>query len=388
MTRHGNTHLLFRLLACLAVSLLAAGTALAQNVLVNGDFETNPPPSFGNNVGWSIAPWILGPGQMSNVVKVDGPGGYNYGISGPESDASAPGAGKPQHYLDIADGENNFYQTFTPRCSGVVTFGGSFSTRANLGGSARVEIHQGNSGPSGALVGVTNTITLPAGGHSQTDPWTNVSFNASVTAFQTYSFVVYMDNNLNFDNGFVRYTDNCPAPDPCCPPWNPTTLENTLFYHSTGGIAAPYTLQFQPTSAVSGAMQAYINYLNSVNSAITQITIQFRLHDGGTGTAPVGGAQLGVSHYITLGAGVTTGPFPPPTFFSGAAETMLVNHWYVVHTGIYLENGQTFFGDSCANNDIAVRVQVQALGERGSSAVFIMRDATGHTVERSLGTLR
>ena len=91
-----------------------------------------------------------------------------------------------------------------------------------------------------------------------------------------------------------------------------------------------------------------------------------------------------MSHYITWGASVTTGPFPTPTFFSGTAETMLVTHWYIVHTGIDLENGQTFFGDACANNDIAVRIQVQALGERGAPAVMIMRDATGRTTERTL----
>src|SRR5947207_10525840 len=94
----------FRVFAWLAVSLLTAGTGFSQNVLVNGNFEVNPPPNLGNNIGWSIAPWLLGPGQTSNVVKVDGPGGYDYGTSGPESDASAPGAGVAQHYLDIANG--------------------------------------------------------------------------------------------------------------------------------------------------------------------------------------------------------------------------------------------------------------------------------------------
>ncbi|HEX3109732.1 MAG TPA: hypothetical protein VHU41_11620, partial [Thermoanaerobaculia bacterium] len=212
-----------RLFAWLAASLFTAGTALSQNVLVNGNFETNPPPNFGNNIGWPITPWVLGPGQTSNVVKVDGPGGYNYGTNGPESDASAPGAGIPQHYLDIANGDNYFYQTFMPRCSGLVTFGGFFSTRANSAGTARVELHEGSGGPAGPLVGITNPVSLPAGGHSATDPWTGTSFTAAVTAFQTYSFVVYMDDNMNFDNGFVTYNNECPAPDPCCPPWNSTS---------------------------------------------------------------------------------------------------------------------------------------------------------------------
>jgi len=193
----------------LATAATLMGTvAFAQpNELVNGDFESNPPPKWGNNIGHSIAPWVLGTGDKSNVVKVDGPGGYGYGTNGPESDASAPGAGVPQHYLDIADGRNDFYQSFIPRCSGEVEFGGAFSTRANLAGTASVAIMQGV-GTTGAVVGSTNTINL-SGGTSATDPWTPVSFTVAVTPPLQYSFVVTMDNNMNFDNGFVRYTRGC-----------------------------------------------------------------------------------------------------------------------------------------------------------------------------------
>src|SRR3954464_5064622 len=88
------------IIAFSVIALLSAHNALAQNILVNGDFEPNPPPKLGNNIGWPIAPWVVGTGQQPNVVKVDGPGGYDYGTNGPESDASAP-ATKPQHYLDI-----------------------------------------------------------------------------------------------------------------------------------------------------------------------------------------------------------------------------------------------------------------------------------------------
>lgn len=187
---------------------IMSGAVLAQpNVLVNGDFETNPPTQLGNNIGHSIAPWVLGSGDQSNVVKVDGPGGFAYGNSGPESDASAPGAGIAQHYLDIADGSNDFYQSFTPECSGDVDFGGFFSTRADSPGTATVTIRQGV-GTAGPVVGATNPINLP-GGTSSTNPWTPVSFTVPVTAGTTYSFVVAMDNNMNFDNGFVRYRIDC-----------------------------------------------------------------------------------------------------------------------------------------------------------------------------------
>jgi hypothetical protein len=376
-----------RLIVAAGLLFLAAGGAVAQqNVLVNPGFESNPPSAFGNNIGYPIPPWTLGSGQTSNVVTVDGPGGLDYGSNGPESDASGTAAPKPQHYLDIADGSNTFYQVFTPRCSGSVRFGGSFSTRANSSGTARVEIHLGNTGPAGTLVGSTNAVTLP-GGNSKTDPWTKVTFSVPVTAGQAYSFVVFMDNELNFDEGFVTYVENCPGADPCCPPWNTTTLQESLFYQGTAGIAAPYTLRFQPATLLSNQMQSYINYLNTVNAAITQITIEFRLHDAGTGATPVGGAQLGVSHYITWQSGLTTGGFPAPAFFSGTPETMVINHWYIVHTGIYLENNQRFFGDACANNDVAVRIEVRALSNAvAPRAVLVIRDAMGHVVERPLAS--
>jgi hypothetical protein len=68
---------------------------------------------------------------------------------------------------------------------------------------------------------------------------------------------------------------------------------------------------------------------------------------------------------------------------------MIVNHWYVIHTGIYLENNQQFFGDSCANNDVAVRIQVQPFSRViGPSAVLVIRDAAGRIVERPLGPMR
>ena len=203
------------ILAAIATAICISAAASAQSVLVNGDFESNPPPNFGNNIGWSISPWVLGIGNASNVVKVDGPGGFNYGSLGPESDASAPVAGIPQHYLDIANGSNDFYQSFTPQCSGQVEFGGSFSTRGNLAGTAAVTLRVGVV-TSGSIVGISNTVNLPAG-NSKTDPWTLASFTAPITASTTYSFVVSMDDNMNFDNGFATYQVACnpaavPAP--------------------------------------------------------------------------------------------------------------------------------------------------------------------------------
>lgn len=220
--------------ALLVVSILttvAGSVQASSNVLVNGDFESNPPSNLGNNIGWPITPWVLGTsGQTSNVVKVDGQ--YNYGTNGPWSDASGSAAGVKRHYLDIADGANDFYQPFTPPCTGQVEFGGFFSTRANSSGTASIKIVQGvgtGTNPTLPVIGVTNTINLP-GGNSAKDPWTPASFTANLTAGTTYSFVVTMDNNMNFDEAYVRYKIECnagPTPTPTATPSaSPTATPN------------------------------------------------------------------------------------------------------------------------------------------------------------------
>lgn len=165
--------------------------------------------------------------------------------------------------------------------------------------------------------------------------------------------------------GFVAGNNNdCTPPvNPCCPPWNRDRLAEMMFYQGSGSIAAPYTLKFQPTAAFKSQMQAYVDYLQSVKPAIQAITIDWRLHDQGTGAAPNTGLgpQVGVTAYTTWTAGGNGNPAVAgdPNFFSlPLPYPMVIGTWYLVHTGIYLENGQTFFPETCAVNEIWVRVQV------------------------------
>lgn len=205
--------------ACVAagVLLLAAWLpAQAQNLIANPGFENNPPPANGNNIGWSFSPWILGPGDQSNVVKVDGPGGFNYAASGPQSDASnngaGAGAGVAQHYADIV-GSNDFYQTFTvPTCGGApgqtrtATFSGWFSTRDNLSGTGAIEIRAGV-GDGGTLL-ARQPVSLPAPTPpltSGTAPWTFVTGTVSVQSGSQISYVVEMSNNVNFDEASLVF---------------------------------------------------------------------------------------------------------------------------------------------------------------------------------------
>ena len=190
------------------LAIVMIGRAGATPVLTNGDFEANPPASLGNNIGVAVAaPWVMGGGSLANVVKVDGPGGFNYGSLGPESDASAPGAGIEQHYLDIANGANDFYQVFTPLCSGTVTYAASFSTRDNNAGEAGITILLDS---DGSVAGPRQQTNL-SNGTSATDPWVGVSYTTVLTANTAYRFFVDMDNNMNMDNALVQFETSCPA---------------------------------------------------------------------------------------------------------------------------------------------------------------------------------
>lgn len=197
------------------------------------------------------------------------------------------------------------------------------------------------------------------------------------------------------ERSFTQYvaaaTDRCPSivaeppSDPCCPPWNEQKLEDMLFYKGTGGIADPYTLEFHPTPTLDAQMGAYINYLHAVNPAINAITIHFRLNDAGTGNTATGGPQVSGDHWVTWAAGPNPTAQPSPNFFSSATELMQINRWYRVHTGIYLENGQRFFPDTCANNDVDVRIQVVPHALR---PLIEMRKSNGRKVERPLVDVR
>jgi hypothetical protein len=357
-----------RVVRATALSLIAfAGSALAQNILVNGDFEKKPPSNYGNNIGHDISPWILGTGQQANVVKVDGPGPFDYGSNGPESDASTPGAS--QHYLDITDGSNDFYQTFTPRCSGQVRFGGFFSTRANSAGNAKVRIVQGT-GVSGQTIGVTNTVYLP-GGNSKTDGWKKVDFLAPVTANTTYSFVVSMDNNMNFDDGFVEYIENCPAQpvnvDPCCPPWNAEILLNQLKLTQSGSILGDFSISFMNSAPYKNQMQAYIDYLNAISlDSIKNIVLYWAIEDrgpSGHGTSPgpiVPPAQpeeftewscgtKPCKGYSTYGGGGNITNGDGSNVFAASRHPLKPNRWYRIYTYIYLNDGNKFWPEKCSS---------------------------------------
>jgi hypothetical protein len=186
---------------------------------------------------------------------------------------------------------------------------------------------------------------------------------------------------------YSQLPDIQPPLNPCCPPWNTTQLENMLVYQGTNGIAAPFTLVFTPTPLFNSQMLAYIDYLDALNPLNNEIVIAFQLYDAGVGSTPVPASQIGITYFIGWIAGFAGNPVGNSHFFNLPGETMQVNHWYQVHTFIYLQSGLTFFPvDSCATNDVEVRVQVQTMAAReGAVSPFLqIRMPDGRIVEKPL----
>lgn len=172
-------------------------------------------------------------------------------------------------------------------------------------------------------------------------------------------------------SGYANLIDGvCNPPNPCCPPWDTTTLKKFMRYEGSGSAIDPYTLKFVPSQTWMNQMQMYLNYIHSVSPCNSQLTIDFRIHDQGTGTSPSAsgwGPQIGSTGYVnftwnTTGIGAPTGV--GGIFFSG--YNLQVGHWYAIPTGIYTNCNPCFFNVSKCNNggNITMYVRLQVLAAK------------------------
>lgn len=229
-----------------------------------------------------------------------------------------------------------------------------------------------------------------------------ISMIADVQATGRLSFAIQDDTNIS--SATVNYTceaDSGVSPgepiavNPCCPPWNPTLLGKSLVYVGSGSIADPYTLKFVPSPALITALQSYLNYINSTNSAITKLNIEFQLYDqgnglppgnNGTAVGPVSGmtltanasnVQLHTNYNINTPA-IFTGVSTPGTISTPSSYPMQVGTKYMVHTGMWTDSVPFFDKATCAENDVFVRINFQkAARDAGASAVLEMMNARG-----------
>lgn len=398
---------LIQTLSIVGTSLLFTTGAFA-NQLVNGDFETNPPNStgFGNNVGHPILPWVLGTGDQSNVIRTNQ--GINSTGQGPRKDASNKPSGTIRHYLDIADGKNDFYQSFKAKCTGEATFGGYFSTRANSKGTASVTLRNGT-GFTGSIVGQSNPVTLP-GGNSATDPWRLVSYTSPVIAGNTYSLVIAMDNAMNFDEAFVNIK-GCPGDgdvggvggplifdntveeatatinigniiidtpvDNCCPPINETTIPQQLtpIFQPGGGSNGNYRLNFSATPQFNNQMQNYLNYVHSMKPPINALISTWRVFDKGPGGV---GSQISQTPSNQIEEFFTTYHITNPKNHgnTSSAYKMKPNNWYRIQVGTYFNGENKFFPKKCESSEYYVNWQVgnKSAASNDAGGNFVISD--------------
>ncbi|MBN8292460.1 hypothetical protein JI664_10830 [Rhodobacter sp. NTK016B] len=227
-----------------AATSLAAVPAFSQNLLSNGDFEASGDIGFGDHLSFDIPAWESGGDwfgdfvawNSGNLVQVDGPGGGDYGIQGPESDADGGPAGSTMHYVDDAGGGINMllWQYFTPECSGSIQGSAAFSNRANRSVPVALGIVGPISNPltapvrgeyfpeEGAVVqdfiafstafNAVSTYEMLPSAPSRTHTWVILPTNsASVVAGQTYAFAARVSGDGNVDNASVTFvsTDDC-----------------------------------------------------------------------------------------------------------------------------------------------------------------------------------
>lgn len=218
-----NSKLVIFAVAC------SASQAYAQaNLLVNGGFEngpSHPTRADGNlfvnmNVDGALGWYRAGPVQAywnsvnagvpkMNIVQVDGPGGFNYGLAGNQSDASGLHTmNRRRHYLEMF-GDEVVYQKFIAPCTGTMNFGAWFSTRTNSQQASAVEIVGGVNPLLSSSI--ASAIVAPWTGtlNSVSDPWKLAEGQFNAVANASYIFRIRLPDRMNVDEVFLKKGSNC-----------------------------------------------------------------------------------------------------------------------------------------------------------------------------------
>ena len=184
----------------------------------------------------------------------------------------------------------------------------------------------------------------------------------------------------------LRFACDTPPPsiDPCCPPWNSTTLANSMFYQGSGSFSQPYTLKFQPSATLNNQMTAYVAYTNALDPTVSSLKVTFDLWGGGTGSvfSSTGLVASGSANW-TSSPGVT---LTPGGFYNGFP--MVVNTWYRVLTVPTFNQDRPLTGECNKKFWIDVRIQV-APGRQvspGIPPILQIRLPDGRIIEKAVQT--
>jgi len=163
----------------------------------------------------------------------------------------------------------------------------------------------------------------------------------------------------------------------------------TIKQNPSGGLNANYTVLFTPTQTLKNQMQSYLDYAHAMNPSINAIIINWRLGKVNGTTCEGLGTMVGGEKFTTWNAN-NNGNINGTNFWSG--YPMEVGIWYKLHTGIFLNDGQKFFDDNCANNDICIRIQIQngmkVLEVNSNGKVFKTTEALKSNVKKSRNPMR
>ncbi len=147
------------------------------------------------------------------------------------------------------------------------------------------------------------------------------------------------------------------VPDACCPPFDKNIMLQQLVLTQPGGVTGPITYSFTNSAPYKTQMQDYLNYLHSVNSAITSLSVEWNVSDlgpSGPGTSPAPtGPPVPPPALTTWGAGGTgkltypTGPEPSGGY--PIITGLQPNEWYGFTMTIYLNDSIQFWMESCSS---------------------------------------
>jgi hypothetical protein len=145
-------------------------------------------------------------------------------------------------------------------------------------------------------------------------------------------------------------------PDACCPPFDKTTMLEQLTLTQTGNVLGDITYGFLNSSPYNTQMQSYLDYLHSLNSAITYLSVGWYISDLGPGPgAPntTGPAVPGSPAYTIWGAGGGGNlTFSTNKYVAGIGypiiDLLQPNEWYGFGILITLPDGIQFWPATCS----------------------------------------
>jgi hypothetical protein len=170
--------------------LTHATSASAQELLVNGSFESPVAPALGNNFYTTIPNWTalnVTPAQAQPFNIIRPHAGY-------ASNPQATPIGGGTQYLDITSASATIRQSFTLSQSGVVSFGGWYSVRDFSQALTGLTISLRNSAGTVMATGSTS--------FAATDPiglWKQIAVSNIALPAGTYHFDADIPNYANFD---------------------------------------------------------------------------------------------------------------------------------------------------------------------------------------------